>query len=68
VQHMCSKFSSNFNICVVKQARCVLVGCAIEHTEVHKYNHRGGVAVKVSQEAEVALLLLALLDLLLALV
>ena len=56
---MCSKVTSKVNICVVKQARCVLVGCAIEHTEVHKYNHRGGVAVKVSQEAEVSLLLLA---------
>ena len=43
----------------------MLVGCAIEHTEMHKYNHRGGVAVKVSQEAEVVLALLVLLALLL---
>jgi hypothetical protein len=40
-------------ISVQKHARCVLLGCSIEHTEVHKYDYRGGAAIKVCQGAEV---------------
>jgi len=42
-------------ISVIKSARCILLGCSVEHTEVHKYDYKGGVAIKVSQEAEVVL-------------
>ena len=42
-------------VSIIRSARCVLLGCSIEHTEVHKYDHKGGVGVKVSQEAEVVL-------------
>jgi hypothetical protein len=34
-------------ISVMREARCVLVGCSVEHTEVHKYDHKGGVGIKV---------------------
>ena len=32
-----------------------MLGCSVEHTEVHKYDYKGGVGVKVSQEAEAVL-------------
>ena len=34
-------------ISIMRAARCVLLGCSIEHTEVHKYDHKGGVGIKV---------------------
>lgn len=28
-------------VSVIRSARCVLLGCSIEHTEFHKYDHKG---------------------------
>jgi hypothetical protein len=46
---------ASYAVSAIRNATCVMVGCSIEHTEFHKYSFKGGVGVKLSQQAEVVL-------------